>query len=128
ETLERTRDEKAQMVRALTDRGRAVLNGDDPNVAWMAEATHARITTVGFGAGNDIRASEAALEWPHGTRFLLHAAGTTRRMRTRLIGKHQVYPILAAVAVGLARGYLLDDVVRRLEALPSTPGRLELVL
>jgi UDP-N-acetylmuramyl pentapeptide synthase len=36
-----------------------------------------------------------------------------------------VYPILAAVAVSLAEGFALDQVIPALEALPPTPGRLE---
>jgi UDP-N-acetylmuramyl pentapeptide synthase len=36
-----------------------------------------------------------------------------------------VYPILAAVAVGLSEGLLLDEVIPALESLPPTPGRLE---
>lgn len=36
-----------------------------------------------------------------------------------------VYPILAAVAVGLAEGIPLADMISRLEALDPTPGRLQ---
>ena len=126
-SLERTRAEKVQMVRALPRHGLAVLNGDDPNVRWMAGQTAAQVRTFGFGEDCEVRAIEAVLEWPRGTRFRLQVAGQTRDVRTRLIGRHMVYPILAAVAVGLEEGFALDELLLRLEALAPTPGRLEIV-
>jgi UDP-N-acetylmuramoyl-tripeptide--D-alanyl-D-alanine ligase len=123
--LERTRAEKARMVRALPRAGLAVLNRDDPHVRWMAGRTRARVSTFGFGAESDVRAGDVALDWPHGTRFTLRAAGQTRPVRARLIGRPMVYAILAAVAVGLEEGFELDALLPRLEALPPTPGRLE---
>ena len=126
-TLQVTRAEKSQMVRILPPSGLAVLNGDDPNVRWMRGQTPARVRTFGVGEDNDVRASEVALDWPHGTRFTLHANGETRRVRVRLLGRHQVYSILAAVTVALAEGFSLDQVLPRLEALAPTPGRLDLV-
>ena len=124
-TLEETRHEKAELVRSLPPTGLAVLNGDDPNVRWMAGQTQARVATFGFEPDNDVRATEVALEWPHGTRFVLHAGGETRPVRLRLLGRHLVYPSLAAVAVALAEGHTLDEALPPLEALPATPGRLE---
>jgi len=126
-TLEVTREEKAEMVRILPKAGIAVLNGDDPNVRWMERHTHARVITFGFGDENDIRASDVALDWPHGTRLRLYAESTPRDMRVRLFGQHMVYPILAAVAVALAEGFPLDQVLTALETLKPTPGRLELI-
>lgn len=126
-TLETTRSEKAAMVRILPRSGLAVLNGDDPNVLWMQSQTCARVITFGFAESNDVRASDIALDWPSGMRFRLHAAGETRTLRTGLAGRHMVYPILAAVAVALAEGFTLDEIIPRLEALTPTPGRMEVV-
>jgi UDP-N-acetylmuramyl pentapeptide synthase len=126
-TLELTRSEKAEMVRILPRSGLAVLNGDDPNVLWMQSQTCARVTTFGFAESNVVRASAIALDWPSGVRFKLHAGGETRALKTRLIGKHMVYPVLAAVAVALAEGFTLDEIIPRLEAFTPTPGRLEVV-
>jgi UDP-N-acetylmuramoyl-tripeptide--D-alanyl-D-alanine ligase len=126
-SLETTRHEKAFMVRALPPSGLAILNGDDPNVRWMATQTRARVVTFGFGADNDVRASEVALDWPRGTRFLLHTAGETRQVRTRLLGRHQAYPILAAATVGISEGRGLDDMLPALEALCPMPSRMEIV-
>ena len=124
-TLEVTRAEKSEMVRILPASGIAVLNGDDPNVLWMKSQTCARVITFGIDKTNDVRASDITLDWPNGTRFKLHANGETRDLRIRLIGKHMVYPILAAMAVSLAEGFTLDRVIPALEALPPTPGRME---
>jgi UDP-N-acetylmuramoyl-tripeptide--D-alanyl-D-alanine ligase len=125
-TLETTREEKADMVRALSPSGLAVLNGDDPNVLWMRGQTRANVITYGTGNDNDIRASDIQLDWPQGMRFRVHARGETRELRTRLIGRHMVYPVLAAVAVALAKGCSLDECAPRLEELEPTPGRMHL--
>ena len=124
-TLEVTRSEKSHMVQILPASGIAVLNGDDPNVLWMAGKTRARVITFGLGEGNEIRASDVALDWPHGTRFRLHADGRAVDLHIRLLGRHMVRPILAAVAVALAEGFPLEEVLPSLEALPPTPGRMQ---
>ncbi len=125
-TLETTRDEKADMVRALSPSGLAVLNGDDPNVLWMGGQTRANVITYGMGDDNDVRASDIRLDWPQGMRFRVHARGETRELRTRLIGRHMVYPVLAAVAVAQAKGCSLDECAPRLEGLAPAPGRMHL--
>jgi len=126
-TLEVTRSEKAEMVRILPSSGLAVFNGDDPNVLWMRGETRARVITFGFAESNDVRATDFTYDWPNGSRFKVHANSETRVLRTRLIGRHMVYPILAAVAVSLAEGFNLDEVIPALETLEPTPGRMQTV-
>jgi len=125
QTLETTRHEKAEMLRALPPSGLAVLNGDDPNTRWMASQTRARVLTYGFGESNDVRASDARIEWPQGTRFTLHASGQRREMRIGLLGWPMVYSALAAAAVGLAEGLDLEAIAAALESLKPRHGRLE---
>jgi UDP-N-acetylmuramyl pentapeptide synthase len=124
-SLEATRGEKAGMVRALPPDGVAILNGDDPNVAWMATQTRARIVRFGFGPDNDVHATDLELDWPRGTRFRLHANGGVRQVEVRLMGKHQVYAALAAIAVALVEEVPLDAALGRLADLPPSRGRLE---
>jgi len=128
QSLEMTRAEKSRMVSFLDPSGLAVLNGDDPNVMWMRRTTRARVVTFGLDEGNDVFASHVSLEWPHGTRFRIHADGQTREVHTRLFGQTFVYATLAAVAVGLAEGYALDSMLPALEQVPPTPERLQPVL
>ena len=124
-TLEVTRDEKAWMVRSLPADGTAVLNGDDANVMWMAAQTRARIVTFGFGESCEVRAVDARLDWPRGMRFRLVAFGTEREVALRLLGRHMVYPALAAIAVAQVEGVPLDDAIARISALEPTPGRMQ---
>jgi len=126
-SLEVTRAEKAWMVRALSPAGTAVLNGDDPNVMWMQGQTPARIVTFGFGETCDVSAREVRVDWPHGTRFRLRAFGQERDVAIRLLGRHMVYPALAAIAVSGVEGFPLDEALSRLEALAPTRGRMEVV-
>jgi UDP-N-acetylmuramyl pentapeptide synthase len=124
-SLEDTRREKAEMMRGLGPRGIAVVNGDDPHARWMAGETRARVMTFGLGANADVRATGVVLDWPRGSRFRLHTPVGEREVCVRLIGGPGVYAVVAAVAVALAEGCPLDPVLRALETLAPTPGRLE---
>ena len=74
---------------------------------------------------NEVRASHLTLNWPKGTQFKVHANGKTCEMSVRLLGRHMVYPILAAIATALAEGFPLEQILPPLEMLSPTPGRLE---
>jgi UDP-N-acetylmuramoyl-tripeptide--D-alanyl-D-alanine ligase len=124
-TTQAGRQEKCRMVEVLPRSGTAVLNGDDPDVRWMAGRARAQVLTYGFGPDNDVRASDVRLDWPHGTRFSLHVGGARHEVRTRLIGWPMVYPVLAGVTVARAEGISVEAALGGLAALPPTPGRLE---
>jgi UDP-N-acetylmuramoyl-tripeptide--D-alanyl-D-alanine ligase len=127
-TIEATREEKADMVRALPANGLAVLNNDDTNVMWMKDKTRARVVTYGLGEDSDVRAVDIRLDWPHGTRFTLHAGGMSYDVKTRLVGRHMVYPVLAAFAAAAYEGVEPETILARLAALLPTPGRCEPVM
>jgi UDP-N-acetylmuramoyl-tripeptide--D-alanyl-D-alanine ligase len=127
-TLEVTRAEKSWMLQLLPASGAAVLNGDDPNVMWMKEKTRARVVTFGFGTQCDVRADGVRLDWPRGTRFHLTAFGEERDVAVRLLGRHMMYAVLAAIAVSHLEGYALDGTLARLRELLPTPGRMDPVL
>jgi len=124
-SLQSTRNEKVKILAGLPPGGVAVLNGDDPNVRWMATQTQNRIITFGVGEMNEVRASHLTLNWPKGTQFKVHANGKTCEMTVRLLGRHMVYPILAAIATALTQGFSLEQILPPLQTLSPTPGRLE---
>jgi UDP-N-acetylmuramyl pentapeptide synthase len=115
------------MVRRLPADGLLVVNHDDENTLWMAGETRARRVTFGFHAASDYRAIEPRIVWPHGTEFKLRYRGRETTVRTRLLGRHMIYPALAALAVAAELGIDLETAVARLAGLPPTPGRMELI-
>ncbi|MCO6456821.1 MAG: UDP-N-acetylmuramoyl-tripeptide--D-alanyl-D-alanine ligase [Pirellulaceae bacterium] len=124
-TLEQTREEKAEMVRALPSAGLAVLNADDPHVIWMASQTRARVLRYGLRPDCDVWAADLQLNWPTGMAFTLHAGGESVRVQSRLLGGHLVYPLLAAAAVAWQEHMPLARVAQRLETVAPVPARLE---
>ena len=124
-TLEATTKEKALIVHALPATGVAVLNADDPKVRSMAARTRARVVFVGEAADAEVRASEVELDWPHGMRFVVHAGGRSWPVRTRLVGRHMVYPALAAIAVAHIEGLPIDGAINAVESVSPTPGRMQ---
>lgn len=124
-TLERTRDEKAEMVRALAPDGLAVLNGDDPNVLWMRGETRARVVTFGLGARHEVAGSDLRLDWPRGLELTITAGGESARVAAPLFGEKMAYPLLAAVAVALDSGRTLADVARDLARVTPASGRMQ---
>lgn len=127
-SLDVTRDEKAWIVRALAPRGTAVLNGDDPNVLWMKGETKARIVTFGFSPTCDVRAEDFHLDWPRGSRFILHSFGQRREVHVRFIGRHLVYPALGAIAVAHVEGVPLEVALSRLASVSPVPGRMQPIM
>lgn len=126
-TLETTRDEKSRLVRALSPSGVAVLNGDDPNVRWMAGCSRGGVITFGYEDDNDVRAEGVELDWPHGTRLTISSGDWRATVTVRLVGRHSVLAILAGVAVAKAAGINLDSAIARLSTLAPSPARMEVV-
>jgi UDP-N-acetylmuramoyl-tripeptide--D-alanyl-D-alanine ligase len=117
--------EEAAAVRLLSPHGKAILNGDDPGVTWMASQTEARVITFGFDPSCEVRGSDYAIDWPRGSKFTVHVNGESHAVRCRMIGKFNVYPVLAAIAVAYAEGRPIAPAIGELESLPPTPGRAE---
>lgn len=126
-TLERTREEKVGLVRALAPGGTAVLNGDDPNVRWMIDQAPGRVITFGVGAGLDVQAESVEPDWPHGMRVGVRIGQERLTVQVKLFGTHMVGSILAALGVAVATGLDPAVAVERLMALEPTPGRMQIV-
>jgi len=125
-TLDVTQTEKGRMVEALTASGTAILNADDRRVAGMAARCAGRVIRFGIDAEAEVRATDVAIDWPHGTRVTVRIGPTERPVRLRLLGRVMVYPFLAAVSVAQAEGLPLDRAITALEAMPPRRGRLQL--
>jgi len=135
-SLEAIAAEKGRLVEALPpahDGGVAILNHDDPLVRDMASRTRAQVVTYGLDPDADLVAG-AVTAGPDGLSFTVFVKdfvpipGWKGRRKLRvslpLLGRHNLYAALAAVAVGLALGVPLEEALERLTAVNPLPGRL----
>ncbi|RME78379.1 MAG: alanine racemase [Chloroflexi bacterium] len=125
-TLDNIAAEKGRLIEALPFNGAAILNADDPRVAGMVPRTQARILTFGLSTGADVRAVDIALS-PEGMTFTLLYNGQSYPARTALLGRHQIYPLLAAVTTGLVFDVSPREALDALAAMPRVPGRMNLL-
>ncbi len=126
--LDNTRNEKAEMLRVLTPQKTAILNADDPNVMWMASQTSASIITCGFSDSADVRASNFQILPPGRIGFLIKAGEQSWPIRLSILGRHMVFPILAAVAVAIIEGREISSVIASLEEIKALEGRMQPVV
>ncbi len=125
-SLEEVVRETQVLVERLLPTGLAVLSYDDDTVRAMATHTRARVLTVGmerFGA--DLMAYNVVVGLTK-TGFDLRCGNERYVGRwTPLLGKHQLYAVLAALAVGLHYGVNpLDDALKAITEMDYLPGRL----
>jgi alanine racemase len=124
-SLQEIVDEHRILLERLPTTGLAVLNSDDDYVATLNGATKARVLTIGmerFGA--DLMAYNVLAgltKTGYDLRF-----GSERYLGrwTPWLGKHQLYSVLAALAVGVHYDVPLDEAIRALIDIPYLPGRM----
>jgi len=111
------------LVSAVPADGLVILNGDDAHLRSLTADCGAPVLLYGHGAPIDLQATqvEASTE---GISVTLTYRGAQRQIESRLLGLHSAYALLAAAAVGLSRGFDLDEIASRLRGLAPLPGRL----
>ncbi len=123
-TIERIAEAKSELPRALPADGWAILNGDDPRVRAMKDATRAQVLLYGLDASNDLWVSDVEGMGLHGMRFHLHrGAEPALHVKVPLLGRHSVHTALAAAAVGMVDGLSWEEIVHGLQ---NVSGQLRL--
>ena len=61
------------------------------------------------------------------TQVLIRTPKGNLEISSGLLGRHNVYNILAAVAIGIVVGAPLDDIVKGIQKVDAIPGRCELI-
>ena len=125
-------DEKAKLIKALDAAGTAILNADDELVLDMASSTRAKILTYGFSDKAAVHAFAYKLVIQHGkpigVSFKIDYDGKTMPIKmNNIFGKHQIYPILAASAAGIAVGLNLIEIAEGLADYRPPKGRLNVI-
>jgi UDP-N-acetylmuramoyl-L-alanyl-D-glutamate--2,6-diaminopimelate ligase len=105
----------------------AVLNADDEYGQKLIAASKKRsqVSTYGFTTG-DFHAKSPSIS-SRGTRFDMVMPGGVLPIFSPLLGRVNVYNILAASAAAFARGCSRDEVAQGIANLTHVPGRFERV-
>lgn len=128
---EEYRDSKAKLFARMVDpeRHRKIVNIDDPNAAFFIGQGNPEVPVVTFSLENknaDVYSLKFKLSMFE-TQVLVNTPNGILEISSGLLGRHNIYNILAAVAVGIAVGAPLEDIVRGVEEVDSVPGRCELI-
>nr|POE96354.1 udp-n-acetylmuramoyl-l-alanyl-d-glutamate--2,6-diaminopimelate ligase [Quercus suber] len=130
-TEEEYRDAKAKLFARMVDpeRHRKVVNIDDPNAPHFIAQGNPDVPVVTFAMENknaDVHPLKFELSLFE-TQVLVNTPHGILEISSGLLGRHNIYNILAAVAVGIAVGAPLEDIVRGIEEVDAVPGRCELI-
>lgn len=110
----------------LKPRRAAVINIDDTYGVRLAGDAVAPLVSYGLSSTAMVRAEEVSFSVDGITGALVTPLGTTP-FRSRLLGRFNLYNVLAAVAAGVALGLPLDAIREGIEGDVRVPGRLERV-
>lgn len=130
-TEEEYRNRKAKLFAKMVDpeRHRKVVNIDDPNAPFFIAQGNPNVPVVTYAMDNknaDVHPLKFELSLFE-TQVLVQTPKGILEISSGLLGSHNIYNILAAVAVGIAVGAPLEDIVRGIEEVDVVPGRFELI-
>lgn len=103
----------------------SVINADDPWGRKLIETQQGRLMTYGLESpGVHVTARNLSLTLD-GIRAEIITPGGFFSFHSPLLGKYNLYNILAASAVGIALGLSCEEIKRGIEMLDGVPGRIE---
>jgi UDP-N-acetylmuramoyl-L-alanyl-D-glutamate--2,6-diaminopimelate ligase len=116
---------KRRLFELLPPSAPAVVNIDDPRGAALAEAAGAPVT---YAIGKPADVTPGPLSYSlQGLSFDVRTPQGVVPVKSSLVGKPNVYNILAAAGVTAAMGIPLDAIQKGLARLKGVPGRFEVV-
>jgi UDP-N-acetylmuramoyl-L-alanyl-D-glutamate--2,6-diaminopimelate ligase len=104
---------------------RGIVNHDDPYGKRLAGLAGQTIT-YGLAPGAQVTAKKTALQLS-GLEFVADTPAGKLEVRSALVGRINVYNILAAIAAGLALGFSRHNIEAGIRRLEAVPGRFERV-
>ena len=119
---------KFELIESLPSDGFGVLNGDDPLQVSYELKNKVKIIWIGIENEDvDVRATNIKCS-NKGTTFDVIFKGDNKKyhFETKLLGNHNVYNILSAIACGKEFGIEIDDLIAAVRAVKPVEHRLEL--
>uniref|UniRef100_A0A0D9XM62 Mur ligase central domain-containing protein n=1 Tax=Leersia perrieri TaxID=77586 RepID=A0A0D9XM62_9ORYZ len=130
-TYEEYMNSMASLFSRMVDpeRHRKVVNIDDPSAPFFAAQGGQDVPVVTYSFENkkaDVHTLKYQLSLFE-TEVLVQTPHGILEISSGLLGRDNIYNILASVAVGVAVGAPLEDIVKGIEEVDAIPGRCELI-
>jgi UDP-N-acetylmuramyl-tripeptide synthetase len=123
-TMKRYFAAKAKLFRKLKKGGTAIINNDDSMAAALKRMAKGSVITYGIKKSSDVTAKNISMSIDSSD-FTIKARNRTFDVSTRLIGRHNIYNILASAAAAMSLGIKTDAIKRGIGSFRFVPGRLE---
>src|SRR5450755_1038125 len=118
---------KYELIEALPHGGTAVLNADDEYVCQFGRDFKGKVVMFGLKTTADVRAENVEILGAEGTRFDLVSREVRQPVQSPLLGKHNVYNVLAAAAIALEHGITPSEIAAALPSLKAADKRGQVV-
>ncbi|HXZ42918.1 MAG TPA: UDP-N-acetylmuramoyl-tripeptide--D-alanyl-D-alanine ligase [Terriglobales bacterium] len=118
---------KYELVQALPAGGTAILNADDEYVSQFGRDFHGKVVLYGINRPADVRAENIEARGKFGSRFDVVVDGCRETAVLQLVGDHNIYNALAAIAVAVERGLTPSEAVGGLASLEPADKRGQVV-
>lgn len=118
---------KYELIEHLPRGGCAVLNADDEYVSQFGRDFHGKVLMFGVKHPADVRAEHVEMIGSEGSRFDVGFEAQRVSALMPLIGEHNVYNALAAIAVALHHDVPLRNAVESLKSLHAADKRGEVL-
>ncbi|MGA7908404.1 MAG: UDP-N-acetylmuramoyl-tripeptide--D-alanyl-D-alanine ligase [Candidatus Sulfotelmatobacter sp.] len=114
---------KYELVESLPPGGTAVLNADDEYVSQFGRDFQGKVVRYGMGATAEVRSENVRSCGAQGSEFEVVVGAVRERAKLPLVGEHNILNALAAIAVGLERGFTLGEAAGALATLAPADKR-----
>jgi UDP-N-acetylmuramoyl-tripeptide--D-alanyl-D-alanine ligase len=118
---------KYELIASLPSGGTAVLNADDEYVSQFGRDFSGKVVLYGLRASADVRAENIEPQGLQGSVFDVVVGSCRERAVLPLVGTHNIYNALAAVAAALQRGLSPSEAVGALASLAPADKRGQVV-
>jgi len=119
---------KFELIESLPKDGIGVLNRDDPKQVNYNLKTKAKLLWIGIEEEHvDVKAENIKANFKGSSFDVLFKGDQTRyHFETKLLGKHNVYNILASLALGRELGISIEELIQAVRMVNPVEHRLEL--
>jgi UDP-N-acetylmuramoyl-tripeptide--D-alanyl-D-alanine ligase len=121
-------NEKFFLARALKADGTLIISSDDKRLTEASKNIKQRVITFGIENAASVSASDIRMDIHNGISFKLNFEGNSLPVNlTGVLGNQQVYPLIAAISVGIVRGVNIVKLAESFSKHIPPRGRMNII-